>query len=319
MTGIAPLHGVSLPAPTGAVHGVALVTGASGAIGSRLVDRLLQNGRGVVLGGRRPERLISRWGQLDAVRVDVLDPATLPPALDGIDVAYYLIHSMERGAERSFRERDAVGARNFARAACEAGVRRVVYLGGLGSDDAALSDHLASRHETGEILADEGPPVVELRAAMVIGDGSASFRMLTDLVRRLPAMVLPRWVSTPSQPIALRDVVEYLVAAALVETTDRHAIFEIGGPDVLTYREMIEIVGRANDRHPLMFAVPFLSPTLSAYWCTITTSVPFATARPLVAGMTVPTVVRSDAARRSFPDIEPMAFADAIHEAVTQS
>ncbi|MDP9299860.1 MAG: NAD(P)H-binding protein, partial [Actinomycetota bacterium] len=171
-----------------------LVTGASGSIGSRLVDRLVEVGYTPRIAGRQPERLTARWPQLSAVELDVGRPATLAAALDGIEAAYYLVHSMEPGTDGGFRERDAQGARNFARAAMEAGVQRVIYLGGLGRDDQDLSEHLASRQETGRILAEEGPQVLELRAAMVIGSDSASYRMLTDLVNRLPAMILPRWV-----------------------------------------------------------------------------------------------------------------------------
>lgn len=291
-----------------------LVTGASGSIGSRLVHSLVESGRPPRVAGRRPEALRARWPQLPAAELDVGRPETLPAALEGVEAAYYLVHSMEPGVE-SFRERDAQGARNFARAAKEAGVERVLYLGGLGRDDQDLSDHLASRQETGRILAEEGPAVLELRAAMVIGPDSASYRMLTDLVNRLPAMVLPRWVSTPSQPIAMSDVVSYLIAALDVELTRDRTIVEIGGPEVLTYRRMIELVAAQRGKHPVLIAVPFLTPKLSSYWCAITTSVPMATAQPLIEGMTVPMIVRPEAAARLFPDIEPISFLDALREA----
>ena len=237
-----------------------LVTGASGSIGSRLVDRLVEAGRSPRVGGRHPEALTARWPQLQAAELDVGRAETLGAALAGVEAAYYLVHSMEPGIA-DFRERDAQGARNFARAAKGAGVERVIYLGGLGRDDEELSDHLASRQETGRVLAEEGPPVLELRAAMVIGSGSASYRMLTDLVNRLPAMVLPRWVSTPSQPIALSDVVAYLRAALGVELTRDRTIVEIGGPDVLTYRRMIELAAAQNGKHPVLITVPFLTPS----------------------------------------------------------
>lgn len=296
-----------------------LVTGASGVIGSRLVDRLVGDGRRLRLAGRRPDRLRARWPDVEAVELDVLRPETLEPALDGVRVAHYLVHSMEPGTGGAFRERDAAGAGAFARAATTAGLDRIIYLGGLGREGEELSEHLESRHETGRILAEEGPSLIELRAAMVIGANSASYRMLTDLVRRLPVMVLPRWVSTPSQPIALDDVISYLSAAVDLETADRHVIFEIGGPEVLTYREMIEIVARERGRHPVLIAVPFLTPKLSSYWCAITTSVPMATAQPLIAGMTVPTVVLSDAARTAFPGIRPMPFRDALARATAEA
>jgi uncharacterized protein YbjT (DUF2867 family) len=198
----------------------------------------------------------------------------------------------------------------------EADVQRVIYLGGLGRDDQVLSEHLASRQETGRILAEEGPQVLELRAAMVIGSDSASYRMLTDLVNRLPAMILPRWVSTPSQPIAMSDVVSYLKAALDVDLAQDRTIVEIGGPDVLTYRRMIELVAEQRGKHPILITVPFLTPKLSSYWCAITTSVPMATAQPLIEGMTVPMVVRPEKAIELFPDIRPMPFLAALQEAI---
>jgi uncharacterized protein YbjT (DUF2867 family) len=301
---------------TSAGGSTTLVTGASGAIGSRLVDRLIAAGDVPRVAGRHPEGLSARWPELSAVELDVLRPATVGPALEGIGAAYYLVHSMESGTTSGFRERDADGARTFARAAAEAGVRRVIYLGGLGRDDQSLSEHLASRQETGRILAEDGPPVLELRAAMVIGSGSASYRMLTDLVNRLPAMVLPRWVSTPSQPISMTDVVSYLEAALEVDLAQDRTIVEIGGPDVLTYRAMIEVVAEERGKHPILITVPFLTPKLSSYWCAITTSVPMATAQPLIEGMTVPMLVRAEAANSLFPDIRPMSFRKALREAI---
>jgi uncharacterized protein YbjT (DUF2867 family) len=292
-----------------------LVTGASGSIGSRLVDRLVEAGHTPRLAGRRPERLNARWPGLPAVELDVMRQGTVAGAVSDVDAAFYLVHSMEAGASHAFRERDAQGARNFAQAAKAAGVKRVVYLGGLGQEGQALSEHLASRQETGRILAEKGPPVLELRAAMVIGSDSASYRMLTDLVNRLPVMVLPRWVSTPSQPIAMSDVVSYLAAALDVKLVQDRTIVEIGGPDILTYRRMIELVAAQRGKHPVLVTVPFLTPRLSSYWCAITTSVPMATAQPLIDGMTVPMVVRPEAAAALFPDIRPMAFADALREA----
>lgn len=295
-----------------------LVTGASGSIGSRLVDRLVEVGHTPRIAGRDPDRLTARWPQLSAVELDVVRPATLAAAVNGIAAAYYLVHSMEPGTDGGFRERDAQGARNFARAAMEAGVQRVIYLGGLGRDDQDLSEHLASRQETGRILAEEGPQLLELRAAMVIGSDSASYRMLTDLVNRLPAMILPRWVSTPSQPIAMSDVVSYLKAALEVDLPQARTIVEIGGPDVLTYRRMIELVAEQRGKHPVLITVPFLTPKLSSYWCAITTSVPMAIAQPLIEGMTVPMVIRPEKANTLFPDIAPMAFRDALREAIAE-
>jgi uncharacterized protein YbjT (DUF2867 family) len=296
--------------------GTVLVAGASGVIGSRLVDRFLTAGRSVRLAGRRPHELQARWPGSDAVELDVLRPVTLGPALARTQTAFYLVHSMEPGAEGDFHARDADGARAFARAAAEAGVERVVYLGGLGDERGPLSEHLWSRQEVGRILAAEGPQVVELRAAIVVSSASASFRMIRDLVNRLPAMVLPRWVSTPTQPIAIADVLAYLVASTDVETAEHHLIVEIGGPEVLTYRGMIERVAAATGRSPKLLDVPVLTPKLSSYWTGLTTSVPSELARPLIEGLSTPTVVRSDLGRRLFPQIEPVGFDEAVRRAL---
>ena len=296
--------------------GSTLVTGASGTIGSRLVDRLRSEGARPVTAGRRPDALRERWPDLDARRLDVLDTVTLAPALDGVDVAYYLVHSMEPGAG-SFAERDAEGAEAFARAAAAAGVARVVYLGGLGYEDQDLSEHLRSRQETGRILAEHGPRVIELRAAMVMASDSASFRMLMDLVRRLPAMVVPKWVDTPSQPIGIDDVISYLAASRGVRLDRQHTIVEIGGADVVTYRDMIRIAAERTGRSPVIVGVPLLTPRLSSYWTALTTDVSTSVARPLIDGMTVSLVLRDpDAARRMFPEVTPMGFREALQRAL---
>jgi uncharacterized protein YbjT (DUF2867 family) len=291
-----------------------LVVGASGAIGSALVDHLLSLGERPTPAGRNPEALAERWPGLPPARVDVLVPGTLVEPLAAVDVAYYLVHSMGAGA--AFRARDREGATNFARAAASAGVRRIVYLGGLGRDDDDLSAHLSSRHETGRILAEHGPEVVELRAGIVIGARSASFRMLHDLVRRLPVMIVPRWVNTRTQPIAIADVVRYLSAARHVATSEHHTIVEVGGPDVLTFREMMLTLARKEGRRPLILGVPVLTPRLSAMWCGLTTSVSVDVARPLVLGMRNETVVRDERAATLFPQIRPMSFDQAIERAL---
>jgi uncharacterized protein YbjT (DUF2867 family) len=295
-----------------------LVTGASGYIGGRLVRRLADLGVPVRVAGRRPELLRKRWPEAEAVDMDVFRPETLEPATEGARVAYYLVHSMAEG-ETGFEERDRVAARAFAEAARRNGVERVVYLGGLGVEDDRLSPHLASRHETGRILAARGPTVVELRAGMVIGAGSASFRMLMDLVKRLPAMVTPRWVETRSQPIAIDDVVAYLERARDVPGTGSGAIVEIGGSDVLSYREMMQRVAVAlGRRRPLIVSVPVLTPRLSSLWCGLVTSVPISIARPLIEGLRNETIVRDDAAARLFPDVVPIGFDEAVTRAVRE-
>ncbi|HSL10425.1 MAG TPA: NAD(P)H-binding protein [Actinomycetota bacterium] len=296
--------------------GAILVTGASGTIGSRLVGRLHDEGERPIVAGRTPDRLRERWPEAEARALDVLDASTIAPALEDVRVAYYLVHSMEPGAG-SFSERDARGAEAFASAARAAGVERIVYLGGLGYDDQPLSEHLRSRQETGRILARHGPPVLEFRAAMVMAADSASFRMLIDLVRRLPAMIVPKWVDTPSQPIGVDDVVAYLAAGRTVPIDEPHLIVEIGGADVVTYRDMIRIAAERTGRSPVIVGVPLLTPSLSSYWTALTTDVSADVARPLIDGMTVPLVLRDpDTARRTFPDIAPMGFREALQRAL---
>ena len=295
-----------------------LVTGATGAIGGRLVGRLIAAGEVPRVASREPSKLQERWPDLEAAELDVLRPATIGPALEGVSAAYYLVHSMETAAQGDFKKRDAEGATLFGEAADDAGVKRVIYLGGLGDDEDDLSEHLASRHETGRILAETGPPLLEFRASMVVSADSASFTMLTDLVNRLPAMVVPRWVDTPSQPIAIDDVLSYLVAGLDTPLGSGRTIVEIGGPDVTTYRQMIETVAAERGRDPLIVGVPLLSLSLSSHWVGLVTSVSSALARPLIEGMTTPMILRDQEARRRFPDIEPMSFVDALRRALAE-
>jgi uncharacterized protein YbjT (DUF2867 family) len=299
--------------------GAILITGASGYIGGRLAQRLIDAGVDIRVAGRDPHRLTDRWAGVDAVELDVMRPETIGPATDGVRTAYYLIHSMEEGGA-PFEERDRTAATNFARAAAESGVERIVFLGGLGDDeDPDLSPHLASRHETGRLLAEHGPAVLELRAGMVIGAGSASFRMLEDLVRRLPVMVTPRWVDTRSQPIAIDDVVTYLDGAREVTLDEAHTIVEIGGADVLSYREMMRRLGEKRGRAPRILPVPVLTPWLSSLWCGLVTSVPTAVARPLIEGQRNETIVREDTSTQLFPDVHPVGFDEAVTKAGSEA
>jgi uncharacterized protein YbjT (DUF2867 family) len=300
-----------------ASEAVVLVTGAGGYVGGRLVESLLASGIAVRAAGRDERRLGARWRGIDSCRVDVLDPATIPPALEGVGVAYYLIHSMSEG-EEGFEERDRVAAANFANAARDAGVGLVVYLGGLGSDAERLSPHLASRHETGRVLAEQGPPVLEFRAGMVIGSGSASYRMLRDLVKRLPLMITPRWVRNLSQPIAVDDVVSYLRQGLSFRPAAQHTIVEVGGPDAMSYKDMMLRAAALSGRRPLIVTVPVLTPRLSSLWCGLVTSVPASIARPLIEGLRNETVVREPSAPQLFPDIHPVGFEEALRRASTE-
>lgn len=294
-----------------------LVTGASGYIGGRLVESLRGGGALPRVAGRHPAGLLERWPDLDVVAIDVLRPDTLAPALEHVRVAYYLVHSMAEG-EAGFAERDRRAARNVALAAREAGVELLVYLGGLGGKDDELSHHLASRHETGRVLAEHGPPVLEFRAGMVIGAGSASFRMLMDLVKRLPLMVTPRWVRTRSQPIAIDDVIAYLGSVLTFAPREHHTIVEIGGADVLSYRDMMLRAAAVRGRKPVILTVPVLTPRLSSLWCGLVTAVPTSIARPLIDGLRNETIVTDDGAARLFPDVVPTGFEDAVRRALSE-
>ena len=262
-----------------------LVTGASGYIGGRLVPQLVANGYAIRCLARDPRKIAGRgWGdRVEVVAGDVLDRGSLSSALDGCGAAYYLVHSMG-GGERGFEERDRQAAENFARAAAEVGVERIVYLGGLGKRSNDLSAHLSSRHQVGDILRAGSVATTELRAAMIIGSGSASFEMMRALVERLPVMICPRWVKTRSQPIAIRDVLSYLIGCLTLPDA-RGEIFDIGGPDILTYREMMLRFAKILGLKRWIFDVPVLTPRLSAYWVNIMTPVPAGIAFPLIEGL----------------------------------
>jgi uncharacterized protein YbjT (DUF2867 family) len=237
------------------------LTGGTGYIGGRLLPLLESRGVRVRCLTRRPECLESRVsGATEVVRADVLDRDSLTAALQGAEAAYYLVHSM--GARGDFEENDRKAAANFAAAARENGVRRITYLGGLGDPAQGLSDHLRSRHEVGEILRTCGAQVIEFRASIVIGSGSLSFELIRSLVERLPVMICPRWVSTPAQPIAVEDVLDYLVAALDLDEAGSR-VFEIGGPDQVSYGEIMREYARQRGLRRLMIRVPVLTPRLS--------------------------------------------------------
>ncbi|GAA4976535.1 SDR family oxidoreductase [Kineococcus glutinatus] len=279
-----------------------LVTGATGYIGGRLVPELLSAGYRVRAMARRPEQLRDRpWaGSVEVVRADATSPEDLARALAGVEVAYYLLHSMN--GQRRFDAEERRVARSFGRAARAAGVRRIVYLGGLHPDSDDLSQHLASRREVGEVLLDSGVPVTALQAAVILGSGSASFEMLRYLTERLPLMVTPRWVHNRIQPIAIRDVLRYLVASARMPP-EVSRTFDIGGPDVLTYLEMMQGYARAAGLPPRRI-VPtrVLSPGLSSHWVGLITPVPSAIARPLVDSLVHEVVCREHDIARWVPD-----------------
>ncbi|MGZ4599714.1 MAG: NAD(P)H-binding protein, partial [Oryzihumus sp.] len=262
-----------------------LVTGVTGYIGGRLVPELLAAGYRVRAMARHPERLRDReWrAQVEVVKADASDPAQVREALEGVDVAYYLIHAL--GTGRRFESRDRHTARTFAVAAREAKVGRIVYLGGLYPEGEELSPHLDSRREVGEILLASGVPTTVLRAAVILGSGSASFEMLRYLTERLPVMVTPKWLNTRIQPIAVRDVLRYLVGSAAMPAEVNRG-FDVGGPDVLTYRDMMQRYARVAGLSPRRIqTVPLLTPSLSSHWVGLVTPISAGLAKPLVGSL----------------------------------
>ena len=301
------------PAPQAEQPPLILVTGATGYVGGRLVPRLLDAGyrvRVVVRGSAA--RLNGRpWiGQVEVMVGDVLAPETLAAALTGVTVAYYLVHSMGGGGGH-FAQRDLDAARAFSMAAKQAGVARIIYLGGLGDAGSSLSEHLRSRQDTGNALREAGVPVTEFRAGMVVGSGSISFEMVRALCERLPVMLCPRWVFTRTQPIAIRDLLAYLLAA-LQQPASAGEIVEIGGSDVLTYRDMMAIYARLRGLRRWFIRVPVLTPGISAYWLRWITPVSASLAHPLIQGLRNELVARGTRARELFPAIQPMDYAKAV-------
>jgi uncharacterized protein YbjT (DUF2867 family)/tryptophan-rich sensory protein len=290
-----------------------LVTGGTGYVGGRLIPLLESRGLSVRCLARRPEFLQSRVGsQTEVVAGDVLQSETLQAALHGIETAFYLVHSM--GTGKDFEDEDRIAARNFAEAAKQNRVRRIIYLGGLGEEQQALSKHLRSRHEVGQILRESGAQVIEFRASIVIGSGSLSFELIRALVEKLPVMLCPKWVSTPSQPIAIEDLLSYLLAAIDLPHGPSD-IFEIGGPDQVSYSEIMQEYARQRGLKRWLISVPFLSPRLSSLWLGLVTPVYARVGRKLVDSLRNPTVVTNSHAREVFA-IQPRGVRDAIARAL---
>jgi uncharacterized protein YbjT (DUF2867 family) len=281
-----------------------LVSGASGFVGRRLCPALIEAEVEVRAMTRRPD---TYRGEGKPVRADVADPVSVRTALEGCDAAYYLVHSL---ANADFEKKDAEAARTFGRAAAESGVERIVYLGGLGDDSDTLSAHLRSRRQVEVLLGEAGVPVTTLRAGIIIGHGGISWEITRQLVEHLPAMVTPRWVRTKTQPIAVADVIHYLVGVlTLPDAAGR--VFEIGGPEVLAYVDMLRRVAVLEGRKRLIVPVPLLSPSLSSRWLALVTDVDVHTGRSLIDSMINEVVGRDDSIRALVP-FEPMDFDGAV-------
>jgi uncharacterized protein YbjT (DUF2867 family) len=297
------------------MSGPTLVTGATGYVGGLLVERLRAAGQEVGIAVRRPERAGAAAEGVAVHRADLLDRDSLEAIGPGYTSAYYLVHSMGRGGDSDFEARDAQAAVNFARWARGAGVEQVIYLGGLGQ--APRSPHLRSRQRVGEILRDEGPPLTWLRAGMIVGAGSDSYRTLRSLVERLPVMLTPAWLSTPTQAIGIFDVLGYLADSLSIDATRGREI-EIGSAEILTYGSMLDRMADAlHRRRPVRIPVPLLSPWWSSHWIGLVTPVDAGVARPLVEGLSTDTTVTDPSGMTLF-DIEPIGFDAALAAAIAE-
>ncbi|MBV9610242.1 MAG: SDR family oxidoreductase [Acidobacteria bacterium] len=295
-----------------------LVTGASGYIGRQLAERLLADGHDVTCMVRGAVR--ANLGNAERSRIveaDVLRPETLTAVLDGVEVAYYLIHSMS-GREHGFEERDRRAAYNFSVAAKRAGVRRVIYLGGLAAAGAPVSEHLKSRHETGAVLRKFGPPLIEFRAGIIVGNGSTSFEIIRCLTERLPVMIYPRWVTTRTQPIAVGDVLDYLIAGLQITGCIEQPV-EVGGATVETFRSMMLGYAHRRGLKRWLIRVPVLTPRLSSYWLDLVTPFSPAVTRPLIEGMRTKSVCTTTLAAHLFPTIQPMSYDAALRKCLERS
>ncbi|MBY0514847.1 MAG: NAD(P)H-binding protein [Gemmataceae bacterium] len=303
--------------PPNADPSVVLLTGASGYVGGRLIPLLERQPVVLRCLARKPDKLRPLVGtSTEVVRGDVLDPLSLDGALQGVHTAYYLVHLMS--GSKDFEKEDRQAATNFAQAAKKAGVKRIIYLGGLGDDaDPDLSPHLRSRHEVGEILRGSGVETVEFRAGMVVGAGSTSYQLMKSLTDRLPVMLCPRWLTTATQPIAVDDVLAYLLAAKDLPTGESRT-FEIGGPDVVTYADLIRVYARQKGLRRWLIFVPVLTPYLSGLWLALVTPAAYEVGRHLIEGLKNSTVVRDKKALEVFP-VRPMGAKEAIQKAIAST
>ena len=296
-----------------AMPGIVLLTGASGYVGGRLLRRLSERSIPVRCLARHPEFLSARvTDAVEVVRGDVLDRESLSAPMAGVETAYYFVHSM--GSADDFEEADRRAAQNFADAAREAGVQRIIYLGGLGDEENQLSPHLRSRHEVGQLLRSTGVQVIEFRASIVLGSGSVSFEMIRALVEKLPIMITPRWVAILAQPIAIEDLLKYLVAALQLTGSDSR-VYEIGGADQVSYGELMREYARQRGLRRLLIRVPVLTPRLSSLWLGLVTPLYARIGRKLIDSIRHPTLVRDPSALADF-DIRPVGYREAMAAAL---
>jgi len=302
--------------------GSVLLTGATGFIGGRLLHRLDEKGYSVRCLVRKGESLrpaVPLQRDPDVVYADLLDPETLPPALEGMEAAYYLVHSMGGRSIKetmAFADRDRRCAENFLSTAEKAGVKRIIYLGGLGETGKGLSKHLSSRQEVAAILQSGTPKTTALRAAVIIGAGGASFEIVRSLVERLPVMICPKWIDTRSQPIAVENVIDYL-AGCLEREETAGLTLDIGGPDIMTYRDLMLLYARVRRLRRLIITVPVLSPKLSAFWVNLITTVPAGIVYPLIEGLKNEVICRDNRIRELVP-IELKSMNEAICTSLTE-
>ena len=293
-----------------------LILGASGYVGGHLAPRLASQGFEVRAAARRIDALRARnWDSVECVRADALEPDSLRQALDGIEVAYYLVHSMASGGD--FSELDRRAAANFRDVAAAAGVRRIIFLGGLQPSHGA-SPHLASRMETGDVLRESPTPVTELRAGIVVGPGSAAFEVIRDLVYHLPIMLAPRWVRSRSQPIALDELMDYLIGLLYVEEDGRSHIYDAVGPETLSYGDLLRQFGAVVGRPVRIVPLPVLSPRLSSYWLDLVTAVPASIARPLIDGLKHDLVSERPDELRALIPTRRLSYAQAVAQALAE-
>ncbi|MBE27808.1 MAG: NAD(P)-dependent oxidoreductase [Euryarchaeota archaeon] len=292
-----------------------LVTGSSGYVGGRLVPKLLNLNFSVRVLVRNPQRIENKiwFNNVDVFKGNVLNQKSIDGLFEGVEVAYYLIHSMEN--KKDFVESDLKAANNFAKLASQEGVKKIIYLGGLADQTAKLSDHLRSRLDTGKELAKYNTKVIEFRANVIVGSGSLSFEMIRNLTERIPIMICPQWVYTKTQPIAISNILEYLIGALNLKI-DKSLIIEIGGRDILTYGEMIREYAKVRSLNRYLIPIPVLTPKLSSYWVHWTTPLSANITKPLVEGLKNESIVKSDLAIKYFPKINLLSYTQAVKEAI---